>query len=327
MCADAPARPRVTVVIPTIREPNMRDFLTAWRAELAAAHVIVVEDNPERTFNLGDAPNVTHYSWQDIDRDLGEAGWVIPRRTDCVRSYGLWKAFREAPDMIVTLDDDCYPEPSQPDYLDRHWARLEQGGSDEAWVSSGQGVVPRGVPYFARSRDWPCALNHGLWNRIPDFDAPTQLLQARAPSEFIHVEQTIPTGKYFPMCGMNIAFRPAISPAMYFLLMGRNYPVDRFGDIWCGILAKKICDHLGFAVNSGSPEIVHQRASNVWDNLRKEAHSLRWNEELWQAVDSVVLRGATAAECYAEIATGLPLHGEYWDELKKAMCQWLELFA
>jgi reversibly glycosylated polypeptide/UDP-arabinopyranose mutase len=317
---------RVIIVVPTIREKHIRDFLTAWQTELTSACILVVEDNPTRTFDLGDYPNVTHYAWEDIDRDLGQNSWIIPRHTDCIRSYGIYKAYQERPDLIITLDDDCYPENSQTNFIQQHWARIQSGGRDEAWCLTGEGVITRGVPYFVRSRQWPCVINHGLWTEVPDYDAPTQLLQIRNPREFVPINQTIPVGKYFPMCGSNLAFRPQVVPALYFLLMGPSYPYDRFGDIWCGIVIKKICDHLGYAIKSGSPCVVHRRASNIWDNLRKEAPGMQMNEELWIAVDRIVLHGSSFGECYAEVARQLDLSGEYWTKVKEAMLVWASLF-
>lgn len=318
--------PSTVVVVPTIREDCIVDFLAAWCDELADAQVLIVEDNPAPSFGLGTWSNIIHYSWEDVERDLGAKAWIIPRRTDCVRSYGLWKAWQLQPDMIVTLDDDCYPDPTTPGYLRQHWDRLNEQGQDDCWVSSGEGVLPRGIPYFERARHRVCVLNHGLWSRVIDFDAPTQLLQARDERPFVPIDQTFPDGKYFPMCGMNIAFRPLVSPALYFLLMGRDYPYDRFGDIWSGILLKRICDHLGYAINSGRPHIVHQRASNVFDNLRKEAPGLRVNEKLWSAVDATPLTGTTVAECYAQLAR-VPLLAEpYFEDLQRAMLEWVELF-
>src|SRR5918912_1545100 len=122
------------------------------------------------------------------------------------------------------------------------------------------------------------------------------------------------------MCGMNLAFKPQVIPALYFLLMGaREWPYDRFGDIWCGVLIKKICDHLGHGVKSGSPLVEHQRASNVWTNLRKETPGYEVNETLWAAVDSVVLGQCTYQDCYRELGDKLPMRGEYWDRLRNAM--------
>jgi len=115
-------------------------------------------------------------------------------------------------------------------------------------------------------------------------------------------------------------------PAMYFLLMGKDWPFDRFGDIWAGLFVKKICDHLGYGVKSGEPLVEHQRASNVWVNLRKELPGYEVNETLWQIIDSIVLTKETVKECYKELAKKLPLNGDYWDKLKRAMVIWSELF-
>jgi len=316
-----------TIVVPTIREVSISSFLATWEEAFGHAHVIIIEDNPRRTFHVNQYANVDHYAWEDIDRELGERSWIIPRRTDCIRSYGFWKAYQDHPDMVVTLDDDCYPSGNAHDFLLKHWQAFGDCGSSEAWQETGKGVITRGVPYFQRQRAWPCIVNHGLWNRIPDFDAPTQLVQERRKEPFQGVDQVIPVGRYFPMCGMNLAFRPDVIPALYFLLMGQGYHYDRFGDIWSGIILKKICDHLGYAIRSGEPVVTHQRASNVWANLRKEASGLEVNEDFWQGIDRLCLSGTSFRECYQQLARSLPLKGRYWSTLREAMLIWSDLFA
>ena len=315
---------KAVVVVPTIREAHIKEWLCRWEKCFEEATIFVVEDNPERTFDLGKAPNVVHLSWEDIERDLGESAWIIPRRTDCIRSYGYLKAYQQQPDMIVTLDDDCYP--MGDGFLGVHWHQLSSSAPVEAWVETTDGYATRGIPYFNRTRKWPCVLNHGLWVDNPDYDSPTQLVASRHPKEFVLRSQVIPAGNYFPMCGMNVAFRPEVTPAMYFLLMGQGYDYDRLGDIWAGVMVKKICDHLGFAVSSGGPTVVHEGASNVWDNLRKEAPGLEVNEIFWESVDDVVLSGSSFAECYVALAEALPLDGPYWSKLKRAMRVWAGLF-
>ncbi len=313
---------RVIIVVPTIREECIQEFLEVWKNEFANHQIIIVEDNPISTFKIG-RPNVIHYAWEDIDRELGDKAWIIPRRTDCIRSFACYKAYQKQPDMVVTLDDDCYP--GQPDFLSTHYAKLKIGNS-EAWVSTGDGIKPRGIPYYQTQRVNECVLNHGLWQNNPDFDAMTQLVNHRLQEEFIGKDQTIPKGMYFPMCGMNLAFKPEVIPALYFLLMGEGYPFDRFGDIWAGIFLKKICDHLGYAINSGSPSVTHKKGSDVWTNLRKEIPALEENESLWKRVDSVILTKGNFRECYQELAEKLPMKGEYWDKLKVAMREWGSLF-
>lgn len=321
--SDSSKKPlRSIIVVPTIREDNIKAFLDVWGDEFRHSKTIVVEDNPSRSFDIN-RPNADHYSWEEIERDLGRDAWIIPRRTDCIRSYGYWKAYQEQPDLIITLDDDCFPH--DQDFIARHLEGLGRG-SDEAWVSTGRGVTPRGVPYFNTTRKAESVLNHGLWTNVPDYDAPTQLANSRFGATFEHIQQTIPRGKYFPMCGMNVAFLPEIVPAFYFLLMGSGYEFDRMGDIWAGLFVKRICDHLGYAVNSGRPLVDHLRASNVWANLRKEAPTLPVNEELWVAVDKVVLTKSTVKACYLELAEKLGMEGEYWEKLKRAMAIWAELF-
>lgn len=317
---------KAVIVVPTIRENNIKDFLTAWGDEFRNTTLVIVEDNAERTFDIG-GKNVEHYCHADIEKDLGKSAWIIPRKTDCVRSYGYFKAWQKKPDMMVTLDDDCYPIEGQSGFLAAHWSRLNHPGRTNAWVSTLDGIIPRGVPYYAAERERPCILNHGLWSSVPDFDAPTQLLQARHPQQFVWSDRTIPVGSYFPMCGMNVAIRPEAIPAFYFLLMGRGYDFDRFGDIWSGVILKKISDHLGYCINSGSPAIKHLRASSVWANLKKEAPGLEVNEVFWSKVDAVRLRGTSFAECYREIAAGLDFPGEYWENLRRAMNAWTELFS
>jgi hypothetical protein len=315
---------KAAIVVPTIREKCISDFLAAWTNKLAGHMVIVVEDNPERSFEIS-GPDLHHYCWRDIDAELGRDAWIIPRRTDCVRSYGYFKAAQAAVDLIVTLDDDCYP--LGDGFLDQHYNKLFRPAEESGWVSTGRGAMPRGVPYHGGRRASECVINHGLWDRVPDFDAVTQLYNARFQQDFEPVEQVIPKGKFFPMCGMNLAFKPKMAPAMYFLLMGRDWPFDRFGDIWCGIFVKKICDHLDLAVTSGEPRIDHQRASSVWANLRKESPGCELNETLWQAVDSIVLTKTTVGACYSELADKLPIAGEYWDRLRQAMNVWVGLFS
>lgn len=314
---------KAAIVIATVREENIIKFLEVWRDEFASHDLILVEDNPQRSFAIS-CPNFSHYSWEEIDREFGRNSWIFPRRTDCIRSYGFYKAYQRHPDMIVTLDDDCYPETKR--FLEKHYERLSSPASSNAWIATGNGLLPRGVPYEKTSRELKCVINHGLWTNQPDYDALTQLVNKRLAKKFEPVNQVIPKGLYFPMCGMNLAWLPEVTAAMYFLLMGKDWPFDRFGDIWCGIFVKKICDHLGYGVRSGEPLVEHQRASNVWANLGKELPGYEINETLWQAVDSIVLSATTFTGDYRELAEKLPIQGEYWDRLRTAMRTWSDLF-
>jgi len=105
---------------------------------------------------------------------------------------------------------------------------------------------------------------------------------------------------------MNLAFTREIAPAMYFLLMGHSAaagsspgrgiatPGDDYGTpfpstvrhIWCGIIASASattwatrCVRLA--------HVLHERASDPFVNLRKEAAAIGENEHLWRRVDAI----------------------------------------
>src|SRR5260370_18182682 len=98
---------RATIVVPTIREHSILRFLEQWAAELSDQRVIVVEDNPEKTFALPDW--VEQYSWRFIDDQLRDRAMIIPRRYHCLRSFGYYLAAPRPCDFRVTLDDAFYP--------------------------------------------------------------------------------------------------------------------------------------------------------------------------------------------------------------------------
>lgn len=340
---------KVVIVVPTIREASIERFLDEWNQEFSTKNknftisLLIVEDNPKKTFNLKRPNmNITHYAWDDIEKEFKNRAWIFPRRTDCVRSYGYFKAYQMNPDMIVTLDDDCYPlknymkSESKKSFLMSHWDQLYKKGiyQDDAWHSTIKKLRPRGMPYKVRNRKaHVTSLSHGLWYNVPDFDGQTQLRAKKASGlSGYAIDQYIPKGKYFPMCGMNVAWRPEATPALYFLLMGKDkkdkpWGMDRFGDIWAGILFKKISDHLGHTVSSGDPIIWHDRASDPRVNIKKERNGIKAGEYLWSAIDDVVLTGTDYRTCYEELGQKLDLKGVYWDQLKKAMVIWSKLFT
>ena len=59
----------ITVVVPSIREDCIKRFLTEWGEDFRDVNLIVVEDNPEKSFDIPE--HVTHVSWAEINEDLG----------------------------------------------------------------------------------------------------------------------------------------------------------------------------------------------------------------------------------------------------------------
>jgi len=350
------------LVVPSIHEGSWLRFVEEWtRAGLFdEVDVILMEDNPHRTFKA-DIPNckVYHFDWEDIEEELGSDAWIIPRRSDTVRSYGYLKAWqmRDRYAYVITLDDDCYPPTEAADgfyyrdgaksFIQMHKQALE---SRSKWFNTLTSVKPRGIPFYETGHLDNVVINHGLWTNVLDYDAPTQLVNP-AREKFAFDSRIVPQGQFFPMCGMNVMWKNEATVLMYHLLMGRMVvgakgspehgpelilemlPFDRFGDIWCGIIAKKICDVKGMAITTGTPYIHHDRASNPFANLKKEANGLEVNEKFWAYVDKYpgVGKSFSFAEHYIEMGHHIykydefPQYTSYFQELGQAMITWGKL--
>jgi reversibly glycosylated polypeptide/UDP-arabinopyranose mutase len=349
----------VALVVPSIREASFQRFVEEWSLTglFGRVDLILVEDNPKRTFDFGMNENHVHLCWEDIDQK--EWSWIIPRRSDTVRSFGYWYAWNQGYDYLMTLDDDCYPAKGYESLDNVHKSLLTR----TKWFNTLNNVRPRGVPYFnTGKRD--VHVNHGIWEGVLDYDAPQQLVDP-VPETYTHDNRIVPHGAYHPFCGMNVMWRREAIPLSYHLLMGQmlpeatnfghpagwikpntdvfpvialdKLPFDRFGDIWCGIIQKKICDHLGWVVSTGTPYIHHDRASNPFANLRKEANGIEVNEWFWQKIDAIELNPvkpenwvSPAADCYKVIGENVKSfggeHSLYWQKLGDAMITWSELF-
>ncbi len=323
---------KIFVVIPTIRDVEM---LKKWKNQIKDCHVIICEDHHEKTVKVPEVGRKTyHYSWKEIDEDLGENSWIIPRRVSGIRNYGFLKAFQMKADIIITLDDDCYPVKNH-NLIQQHLQNLSIS-VPKKWVNTypdSRHLYTRGMPYLNRTEQ-QVMISHGLWTNVLDFDGATHLQKLQFQAEFAqHFLQIIPHGAYYPMCSMNLAFDAKITPIMYFPLMGEDslgnkWGYDRFDDIWAGIFSKKIMDHLGYAVINGSPFVKHNKASDPFKNLQKEALGIEANEELWKLVDQVHLTSSSPVQCYLELANKIkwPKEKYFSKDLKKAMIIWASLF-
>lgn len=311
------------VVVPN-HLPHL-DFLHEWR-ELDDVEIIVVQD-------IGDKPkhalNVTVFDHADIDKDLGKKSWIIPTRSSACRSYGYYKAWQREPDFIITLDNDCYPDGSP--LVEGHRSMLKQSATLD-WVSATpeQWEYCRGFPYGIRgeSETW---LNHGVWSGVPDFDAATSLHNPKVRFKPVESSVVIPRWNFFPMCGMNLAWRTELTPALYFGLFGPDYGFDQYDDIWAGVLVKKVLDHIGYAARSGFPSVEHRKQSNVFVNMKKQAPGMQMNEVFWATVQEIKLSGVGPLDSYIELILALPdsFPGEpegWTKKFKRAALCWADLF-
>jgi glycosyltransferase involved in cell wall biosynthesis len=217
-------------------------------------------------------------------------------REGCARTKnrGIKAAMEAGAEVVIVLDDDCYPENGQTfaQFIQAHEQALNPQPVELFAVVTDP--PSRGTPYFNRTVTMPVAACMGFWTHVGDYDAPGQLVHG-ATKPMMFKRQAI-YGRYFPLCGMNLAFRVSEWPWCQFI------DVPRLDDIWQGFLWQRRAFADGKCFNLYGPFVRHSRQSNVWKNLLEEAKNLERNETLWQDIVKLPLASYEAMKA----AVGLP---------------------
>ncbi len=274
----APVKPVIAVIVPTIREDRIQSFKEAWADQFRKHEVnlFVVHDGDFVYVEHGDSRS---YASEIMGKKYDH---LIFNKSDVCRNLGFAAAKKFLdPDIYISLDDDVLPE---GDTIGNHVRALSKQAMVKRWSSTIRGLRVRGMPYENTIEEHPVMLSHGLWKGVPDLDAPSQLLNG-IPDYYQIEELETEYGEYFPFCAMNFAFNKEALPYVYQAPMN-THGLDRFGDIWCGIYLKREFDRLGWVVRNGYAVVNHNRASNVYANLEKEAKGIRLNEFVWKETDA-----------------------------------------
>lgn len=332
------------VCIATIRPEQFKVWLEAWQDEFRQENVEVfamVDAETSEEFTSMSSINGHIFNHSDVVKKLGDKAWIIPKRTSACKSFAIYKAWRAGCDPIMVLDDDCLPLEWRQGWVLDHASNLSSHLFAHVFMTMHNAEVykmprPRGVPHID---PYPVGLSHGTWMTNPDIDSITQLSRPgpyKPPVSGNPKDGCVPVGSLFPMSGMNLAFRSEIAPLMYFGLQGPDWGVDRFDDIWCGFLAKKVLDHCGYAVWSGTPYVRHVKASDPFTNIVKEAPGYKMNVELYEWAINLQppLNSKNGiADTLSELASYLKAANryedggrEYWYKYGEAIHEWLELF-
>lgn len=234
------------VVVPWHRKEQLNEFCDHW--------MVVPSKLPD---------------WLILQQDVKFEG------SGATKNKGIAEAMDRNADVVVVLDDDCFPSKQTPtldELKSQHIKALEM----QPVTCFEQVTVPasRGTPYNNLTVQMPVAASIGFWEENGDHCAVRQLAlnnaHMSALPKAIH-------GNYFALCGMNIAFKPK-----RWLPWCRFIEVARFDDIWMGWLWQKAAYSAGYCFNVfGGPTVTHSRQSNVWKNLRAEAMYLEESETLW----------------------------------------------
>jgi glycosyltransferase involved in cell wall biosynthesis len=244
---------KTIVVTPWHKEEQLRLFLNAWGYPSVEA-----------------APD-----WLYLQQDKDRRGCAN------TKNAGISRAIDNGAEYVVVLDDDCYPHDGGPHttleaLVSAHLDCLKPTKVEMFEVVTNP--PSRGTPYYNRSIEMPVAASMGFWVGVGDFDAPGQLVHGQ--EHWMEFKQKPIFGKYFPLCGMNLAFPASAWPWCQFI------DVPRFDDIWQGFLWQKHAYSVGKCFSLGGPLVRHARQSNVWKNLREEAVNLEINEHMWSNIFS-----------------------------------------
>ena len=298
------------LVLPTCRPEMARHCLDMWQGVSQWDAVVVVEDAPRPTPGLLGRHAGRHVCWADFEKEAPGDAWIFSRRDGAIMTFGWLVAARMGARRIHVLHDDCLPWRGV-DVARQHRENLQ--GVVPHWRSSLPDLRTRGVPYQDTAMEvWPSVgLSMGLWAGVPDLDAVTSLAHG-VPTDYVPPPgvRVLARGVYEPFCDMNFAVRRDMLPLLYCPLMGEGQPCGRFEDIWSGMVAKACLDQLDVAMTVGDPVIMHERASDTYANLRKEAGGMEAHEHLWQVVDQAPLRGTTPEAVAGEMAEHLRREAE-----------------
>lgn len=233
---------------------------------------------------------------------LGKAGRWISTRDAAIKAVGLAVAKHEGISHALFLDDDCLPystlgvsDHCATDAFGRAVEDIIEHGALCGWdryiapTTSGR---TRGLPYRAHQNKTPWVAHMGLWEEIPDLDAPTQLTGGTV--EIGYDRHVLNPYQRIPISGMNLLVDVAHAPWMFFAPMGcaldgTPRPYRRFDDIWMGWLLQKYAEEKRLAITYGPPHVRHVRLSDPFDNLIKEAPGIKANEEIIHWFDDLDL--------------------------------------
>jgi len=322
--------------------------------------MVIDEDDKNRKENEEILKNVRHSFYGESERkkwfndhDMRNLFNVIPKKCHAETSFGLlyaWKN-RHSYENIIFIDDDIAPEKND-DFFRNHLNQLglrniDVLSGDNRWINlfttyyhMYNTKYPRGFPYELRdlvdTHDRrkiliDVVLNQGLWvnqldlnavDILPNLNGLTHPLKGNSSifnSQNIYIDKDT----YTTICSMNLSFKPEIIPAFYQLPMKIDN-IDRFDDIWTGVIFKKIADHLNKFTSHGIPLCEHHKEPrNTFDDIITEAHGLKINEELWKVIDGMHLNGNSWKDCYYEIALQLMDRDGYYKTMSNYMMMWL----
>lgn len=298
------------VVVPSCRPERLASFLVAWEPLFVrhGAQVVVVDDTVDGDIAARWGERLT-VLWSHARPEA-----CFPSGTDQCRSLGFWWVYRNTTvDYVLSLDDDVTP--ADADVFAEYEEVFRAGAPYSRYLSVGAltsfGGPMRGFPRWEIEGLEHVVVQWGGWHGVLDYYAETQLGDPATaePQRFSPLVVPVPADAAVTGCAMNMAFRRAWTPCLWQLpLYEGRY--NRWGDIWSGLLVKRVADEMVYVcVVNGRASVVHDRASDPHVNLAREEPGHRINDGMW---DNLVTLGLPAGSIV-----------ETWEALTDELHDWL----
>lgn len=330
---------KISIVFTTINVPHLlRDYVDHFRENERKENIefLVVGDKKtprkaKEVVNEVDEESQYKASYLSVEwqkewlKKYPKLDDMIPYNSDNRRNIGYLVAAERDSDIIISIDDDNFP--SKQDYIEHHLVvgtkeSLPTAKSKNDWYNicrlletkpEKREIYPRGFPYSRRWEDTEklyestgkIVMNAGLWLNDPDVDAITrlneQIKSVGGPENPIMLDR----GTFCPINTQNTSFLPEILPAYYFIRMDteiRGRKLDRYGDIWSGLFAKKCIDHMNDRISFGPPMTDHQRNEHdLLKDLEMELQGMILTNKIVPILERISLSGSSYSETYLDL--------------------------
>jgi glycosyltransferase involved in cell wall biosynthesis len=303
--------------------PDTEDFCQAINRQVSCTYL----DIPAQEKYLADFP--------DLYRHI---------RFDCIqrRNIGMFMAYRNGADVVITIDDDNFV--TNQDFVGLHGVvgtsrEVHLHASTSGWlnvcsfleVDDGVRFYHRGYPQKMRWNErehftTSCratrriAVNAGFWLDNPDIDALTRIERQPIVRGFNAAwtgNIALEPGTWSPFNSQNTSLMRAALPA-YFL----SPYIGRYDDIWASYVINRIAQHFGDVLTFGEP-VVRQRRNphDFWKDLDVERDGMILTDGFCEALRSIKLCGGSYHACFGEITRALPhawSEGACWTDSQKS---------
>jgi len=326
---------KTAVVIPSMRGPKcLESFLEI--ASQDVDFIIISEKKLEKKYERTVEFN---------DKEVFEKSWIFNRHTK--RNFGFAYALQQNYDVIVNLDDDCFPKSDT--YFADHINRLKSSSHDYFNILNAFSNIPSDVfSHGARghptdiAKKAPVVVNQGLWEC--DLDLPARTIsnilsskdgkipeplcnQSKVVQDFI-----IPKNQFTTVCGMNTSFLKEVIPAFpYTYQEPDGFGVARYDDIWSGLFIKKILDKLDKRMSAGFPVVSHEKGTrDVNIDVKFEDKGDIMNSFLWNNLSELNLETNDYTSCFLEIADWLDKTSKndnslkFFEKVAESMYGWIK---